>query len=656
MNDTRFDALVRRLEQESQASPRRYRLRVALLGLLGYAYIGMVLAVLLAAIAGCIWLMAVVRSGNGAVGKVIIALLVLVWTVGRALWVRVEPPVGRRLTREDAPALFAEAEEIRRRVQAPRAHVILLTDDYNASVSQVPRLGVFGWPRNYLVVGLPLLAALPPGHVRAVLAHEFAHLSRAHGRFGVWIYRVRASWYQLMGHFDANPSWFAAVFRRFFDWYTPYFGAYTFVLQRQHEYEADRLAAGVVGEDAMAQTLVDLEVRDSWLQKRFWPQVWKESETSDAPPADVHARLEAAARQPLPPVDLEAWTTAAFKRRTDTIDTHPAIRDRVAALRRHGARPVAEAAFAKSAAAHYLGASHDRLVAELSAEWQLHAGISWSMQRAAREEAREGLAALEAKAATEPLDLEERWQLADWTEDVHGPDAAMPHFDALLAEEPEHASALFAKGRVLLARGDEQGLALIERVMAKDVDAVLPGCTMAYHFLAAEGRLEEADRYRARASSRATLLREAEREREQITTKDRYLASELPAEQVAALVAQLDRQPKAGRAWLARKVVQHYADEAPLHVLVIVARNRWYWSDHAKQLKQAEEIATQLELPPGVNAFALGPQSGELLRPVAKVKGSLIYDARKRRAERAAAQAAAATPAEAVAEPEAQPA
>jgi Zn-dependent protease with chaperone function len=67
----------------------------------------------------------------------------------------------------------------------------------NAGVQQVPRFGIFG-SRNFLVLGLPLLQAVTPTELRAVVAHELAHLSRSHGRVNVWLYRIRATWGQLL--------------------------------------------------------------------------------------------------------------------------------------------------------------------------------------------------------------------------------------------------------------------------------------------------------------------------------------------------------------------------------------------------------------------------------------------------------------------------
>lgn len=651
MGNERFDALVRRLEPQAAASPGVYKARVLLLALLGYVYIGAVLATLLALLAGCVWLMLTTRGVNYGLYKIAVGLAIFAGVVARALWVRSAPPGGRPLTRDEAPRLFDEAEALRRTLQAPRADVVLLTDDYNAAVSQVPRLGILGWPRNYLIVGLPLLEALPAEQVRAVLAHEFAHLSRAHGKFGGWIYRVRVTWYQLMARLDQPDQRLGFVFRWFCDWYAPYFGAYTFVLMRQHEYEADRLAASVVGREVMAQTLVDLRVRGAFIAERFWPAVWKDAEEREAPPDDVYSRLAATTRSPLPEAETAGWLASALKRRTDTNDTHPALRDRLAAIA--GGSPAgsgtdadgsvalrASRAFEATGADHYLGAAHARLAAEMATAWRGAADAAWKQRHAEVREVRAGLATLAEKERAGSLDAEERWQHAMWTEELAGSEAAFPLYRALLDENPDHLSAAFAIGRILLGRGDDSGIALVERAMERDESAVLPGCGVVYEFLAREGRLEEADRYRERGAQRASMLDEAGREREYLTSRDSYLPADLPAEAVRSIVAQLDAIEGVKRAYLVRKVVRHFADEAPLHVLAVVpAPVRLSLNPGQAERKAAEAIVARLELPPGVNAFAMPRQAAVLLKPIRKVKGALVYESGKRKRERREATA-----------------
>ncbi|MGH9360615.1 MAG: M48 family metallopeptidase, partial [Thermoanaerobaculia bacterium] len=189
MSDAEFEALVGRLEEGALRRPGAYRRKVLGLAVLGYGYVLAVLAILLAALAGLAVLL-LRGTGRAAIFKLAAFLAVLVWVVLRALWVRLEPPQGLRLTPERAPRLFAELEGLRQALDAPPLHAVLFNRDFNASIAQVPRLGGLGWHRNFLTLGLPLLQALSPEQLRAVLAHEWGHLSRTHGRFGAWIYRI----------------------------------------------------------------------------------------------------------------------------------------------------------------------------------------------------------------------------------------------------------------------------------------------------------------------------------------------------------------------------------------------------------------------------------------------------------------------------------
>ncbi len=115
------------------------------------------------------------------------------------------------------PALFQEIAQVRRALRARPIHEVILTSEMNAAVCQVPRLGLFGWPRNYLILGLPLMASMPVEQFRAVLAHEFGHLSKNHARFGNWIYRIRQVWYRLLGALEEQGSRMSKVFTGFFE-------------------------------------------------------------------------------------------------------------------------------------------------------------------------------------------------------------------------------------------------------------------------------------------------------------------------------------------------------------------------------------------------------------------------------------------------------
>ena len=201
MKEQRWQELVRRLEPQARANPTAYRRKVVLLALLGYAFIG---GLVLALFALAVLTVVIALASSAVLLKLLIPIGVLIFVVARALYVKFEPPDGVPLSRRQAPDLFRMVDEVRQRIQGPRVHEIRLDGETNASVVQVPRLGGLFGSRNYLVLGLPFFGALNADEFRAVVAHELGHLSRAHGRFGAFVYRVRMTWIRLLEGFEAR--------------------------------------------------------------------------------------------------------------------------------------------------------------------------------------------------------------------------------------------------------------------------------------------------------------------------------------------------------------------------------------------------------------------------------------------------------------------
>src|SRR5205823_3876738 len=194
MDQRQFEALVQRMERFAVRAPGAYRSWVLALAVFGYTLVlalVIVLLLLLALLAfglrDAAWLSVKLGLVVGALG-----LVVLRW-----LWVRLEPPTGEPLTRQEAPTFFARLDRLVARLHTPRVHQVLVTEDFNAAVMQLPRLGIFGWYRSYLLIGLPLMQCLSGPQFEAVLAHELGHLSRGHARLGNWIYRLRRVWMRL---------------------------------------------------------------------------------------------------------------------------------------------------------------------------------------------------------------------------------------------------------------------------------------------------------------------------------------------------------------------------------------------------------------------------------------------------------------------------
>jgi hypothetical protein len=158
------------------------------LALLGNAYVGSILLILLALLAALVVWLVKFNSGFWEVKRIGIVGAFL-YLVGRPLWIRIEPPTGIEINERQAPELFVTINELRRKLGAPGFDHVLITDELNAAILQLPRLGIFGWPRNYLMIGLPLMKSLTCEQFKAVLAQEFGHLAKDHGIVSHSIYR-----------------------------------------------------------------------------------------------------------------------------------------------------------------------------------------------------------------------------------------------------------------------------------------------------------------------------------------------------------------------------------------------------------------------------------------------------------------------------------
>jgi hypothetical protein len=98
--------LVERLEREVHEAPGRYRLKLALLAAVGYAVLGLSLAMTLGVAAILVLSVAVART---PVEPTVVVPIVMLGTVGavilRAVWIRFSEPGGHRLQPGEAPAL-----------------------------------------------------------------------------------------------------------------------------------------------------------------------------------------------------------------------------------------------------------------------------------------------------------------------------------------------------------------------------------------------------------------------------------------------------------------------------------------------------------------------------------------------------------------------
>jgi Zn-dependent protease with chaperone function len=553
MTPQQFETLVNRLEVDARRSPGSYKLKVLLLAILGNLYVAAVLLLIVALMV----LLAVSAVALKALAvKLLIVVGILLWRILKALWVKIDPPAGTEVDAGQAPELFAMLEDLRRSLRAPRFHQVLITDDFNAGVVQSPRLGLFGWHRNYLLIGLPLMKALTYEQFKAVLAHELGHLAKGHGSTSNWLYRQRLRWGRLVEALDAAESRGGMLFKPFMKWFAPYFHAYSFPLARANEYEADATSARLTSPQAAAEALTSVNVVGDYLAERYWPRLHRQADETPAPAfAPYHAMAQGVAAD-LEGASVQEWLDRAMARGTDVVDTHPALRERLGAI---GQQPRLSVPALGGGADRLLGGALRSITEAFDARWKENIRESWERRHREVQEGRSRLAELDARCeAAAELTLQEIYDRARLTEEFGGqPEGALAQFRALHERAPDSAVACFALGARLLARDDAEGVGLVEQAMGHDEDCIVRGSEHLRDYHWRGGRTGEAHAWHERMIARARLEEAAAKEREVVLLKDKFEAHGLSEEALATLRTELGAVPHLRRAYLAKKRVEH---------------------------------------------------------------------------------------------------
>ena len=560
----RFEELVRRAEREQAEDPKAYQRRVLWLALLGYLVIGSLILATVALLGWSVWL-AIVSPVFLLLlikKKLIIILGAVLYALIRSLWIRIEPPEGRELDRSEFPALYAEIDSLQQALDTPTIHRVVLSEELNAGMSQVPRFGPVGPTLNTLILGLPLLMALTPEQARAVLAHEFGHLSGNHSRFGAWIYRLRASWLRVMAAMDENQSWATAWLRRFFDWYAPHFQAYSFALARANEYDADASAARLTSPEQAATALVRVSVGADIAHGEYWDRVRRRIEAEAEAPGDTYQGLHGYMKAPATDdKHLTGSLVRALEARTGHADTHPALADRLAAL---GVDAKLPPAVESSAADAWIGDALPGLLATMNEEWRRRNAGAWTEAHEELLGKRARLDALAARPQAELADLE-LWELAGLVEELQPDTDPLPLFRAYEERAPDDPDIHFVLGRLLLARDDRRGLDFLRKVLGHR-PLVFSACELAIDWLAARDGgytwwQEQMDAQNDREIA-------ATEERAALTKQDQFIRPELQDGWLEELRAPLAAHGKVKAAWVAAKVLSTYP-ENPLWVIVV---------------------------------------------------------------------------------------
>jgi Zn-dependent protease with chaperone function len=639
------DARIRRLEPFAKSRPQRCLTYAAMVAALGYATIAASIVVGAALLAGSILTLRYpnIWTGSLAVGS----LLVLVSLI-KALWIEFPTPKGLRLEPGQTPELQLSICQIRTKLGGPRIQDIYLTRDYNAAIVQNPRFGIFGGQRNYLVLGVSMLCALPPEEFQGILAHEFGHLAGNHGRFSGWLYRARQTWVGVSNNLATAAGsrrgsglirlvvllW-ARAGERFLRWYIPLLDSYAYIVSRMHEVSADRAAAGLVGATVHSRALTRMKLRGRFLAERFWAPVWQSAKLQPVPDPGMFLKMSAAIRAEIPVSDTREFFVRALLEQTQPRDTHPCFYERLVAVGNSIPRPLGDAplpdiavtaaqSFEVSAAQTLLGERYKAALEFCESNWSKETGENWKKVFSEAVTARARLAEMEQLAQVRDLTEPEALARAESIRALRDPASTRAAFESLLARFPANARANYVLGFYLLDAHDAAGLELLDRAMNSDVHLTPTACDAARRFCMEAGNSAAAERYARRREKYAAEVRLAQAERVGIGGRDELLPHRISSQGIAWLRPIFQKYPLLESVHIAQKRVVHFPD-SPYFVIGLVPRRKWYRWASARKERALVGMAKDLRLPGQGWVVLLDNRHSWLKKKLRQIPGSQIY-------------------------------
>ena len=347
--------------------------RLALRALAGLALLSLLLAVLIGGSIGSLWF-AGVLAGDDAWwlalpwGATAVAGVLLAWRIGGCLLVAAPPPEGVALARELAPSLYALCDRIGRNCGGRPVDTVWITGDINAAVLRRPRWGLVGPIETHLLIGLPLAHSVSERQLCAIVAHEYGHLAVQSRFVDAWGAQARSAWFRAVERCIDRLPLFGAMLDRL----TRNEVCTALRLARIEEFEADRVAAGAVGADLLAETLVEVAARERFLRCDFWVKVMAQCASSPRPRMRPYRDMGLGMVAGFLPGDGRGACLRAICDEGDAL--HPSLAERLAAL---GEWPASDMPVEDSVAERHLALLVPRLAWELDRAWWAEMRYEW---------------------------------------------------------------------------------------------------------------------------------------------------------------------------------------------------------------------------------------------------------------------------------------
>lgn len=348
--------------------PRLYLAVVSLLALVGYLYVLAFPLVTLISLANILQAVASGIADNWHQILTWTSMLILSGIVTyRAARLKIAPPTGLTLSEDKAPELFGQVRVLHARYKRPDIPRIVITPRYEVDIIKTPRWVLPIWSSNTIVIGLPVLQSLSPQQLDCMVARRIGQFSKRDNLLTNWLYQLRQAWQQIRTATAKNKATGIEPLRWFFALYTPLYSGVSAYAASLDELHADYYAMQLYND----QEVLDMVTSDAlcrwYLEKRYWPAVYKISAAGKVLPAP-HSKMASAIHTNLKGDKLLILIREMLQHQPRWNEPLPSFKSRIENIGHD--KPRVPDFSGETAGTHYLGKSMDGIITVIDKSWR----------------------------------------------------------------------------------------------------------------------------------------------------------------------------------------------------------------------------------------------------------------------------------------------
>ena len=635
-NAAKFDSLIENTEKFARKNISSYRFKVALFAMLGYCYLFILISFLFSPLIISILIYSFNPYKNiwGWLYIILMCLPIFPFILSTLISFRVlfkngSPPNGKYLNRSEFPKLFNLIDEITNQLKVPILKIVVLNEEFNASVVQVSKLGIFGWYENYLTLGIPLMASLSDDEFRSVLVHEIGHLSGNHSRFNGWIFRLRETLNQMQECMQKVNEGHSSIFiTPFIRWYIPFFDAYSLVLARLNEYDADKFALQLAGAENCALSMIKIELASGFIHNVFWHHIYQKIEHQPKPPADVYTQLLINLNDVNISRNSYDFLKKALARKTNNFDTHPCLTQ---SLKNLGYKQFPQnlldkcISCQKNAAILLFGDKLQEIVSYLDIQWKQQVEATWLQRYATVQHILQEIKILSEKSVGETLDIEDNWKLVYLYLELNRKEVVVEKLEQIIKSQPDYVDAHYLLGKILLQGDNKNGIKHLEKALNLNPNYTEDCLRLLYQFCWECGEVKKANRYRDRLDAFYVQLNQAQIERSTATHQDKYLPHQLERTEIIKIKEQISQFSQIKEVYLVQKQV-NYLSHIPFYILGVVRKcSFFYFESDDVSYKLQIDLKHKLQILGDCEVLVMENRNHKIIVKMRNIKNSPIY-------------------------------